>query len=130
MIHAKIGRQLGNYLQANSVIQNVQASFRSVPMGWLGKLGDISLESHARLFESLRPRMCEDWDMEPFKYDLLTKSAISECKEFRSWTNYYYCLGQKSGGLKMTVPMITVQHMPPEQDAEPTSNGGIEYRPA
>jgi len=126
-IHSKVGRQLGNYLRSHSSMQNAYASFRSVPIGWLGKLGDIAMEAHARLFESLRPRMCEDWDMEPFKYDLMTKSALCECREFRSWTNYYYSVGQKSGGPNTTVPVITVQHMPFEhEDAEPSfNNGGV-----
>ena len=116
MLHSKVGRQLGNYLQSNKELQNSQASFRSVPIGWLGKLGDIALESVSRLFESLRPKMCEDWDMDSFKYDILTRSALSECKEFRSWTNYYYAFGQKRGGPGMLVPLITIQHLQSEQD--------------
>ncbi|KAG2183058.1 hypothetical protein INT44_006039 [Umbelopsis vinacea] len=108
-LHTRVGRQLGYYLQNNSALQNVEASFRSVPIGWLGKVGDIALEAHRRLFDSLRPRMCDDWDMEPFKYDLLTKSAIAECKEFRSWSNYYYAIAQKSGDGNVTVPVIVVE---------------------
>ncbi|KAI8584324.1 hypothetical protein K450DRAFT_276679 [Umbelopsis ramanniana AG] len=118
-IHTRVGRQLGHCLQSNPALQNVEASFRSVPLGWLGKVGDIALEAHRRLFDSLRPRMCDDWDMEPFKYDLLTKSAITECKEFRSWSNYYYAIAQKSGDGNVTVPVIVVEPTVHQDEDEP-----------
>jgi hypothetical protein len=115
-LYSRVGRQLGIYLQSHEQIHNVHVSFRSIPLGWLGKIGDIALEGLARLFESLRPKMCEDWDMEPFKYDLLTRSALIECKEFKSWTNYYYCFGQKLANNTSTVTVTKDNHLPPEHN--------------
>ncbi|KAG2182283.1 hypothetical protein INT43_007210 [Umbelopsis isabellina] len=115
-LYSRVGPQLGTCLQTHEQIHNVHASFRSIPLGWLGKVGDIALEALARLFESLRPKMCEDWDMEPFKYDLLTRSALMECKEFRSWTNYYYCFGQKIANDDSAVTVIKDHHPPSEHN--------------
>lgn len=87
--------QLNRYLEKAGGVENVEFSHRSVPIGWLGKLGDLMLECMERLFDSMKPRLCEDWSMGLGKYDKIVQAASKECREFKSWTNIHYAYGRK-----------------------------------
>ncbi|ORY93253.1 S-adenosyl-L-methionine-dependent methyltransferase [Syncephalastrum racemosum] len=94
-INVKMASQLNRYLEKAGSLENVEFSHRSVPIGWLGKLGDLMLECMERLFDSMKPRLCEDWSMSLSKYDKIVQAASKECREFKSWTNVHYAYGRK-----------------------------------
>ncbi|KAI8390884.1 S-adenosyl-L-methionine-dependent methyltransferase [Radiomyces spectabilis] len=94
-IHFKLATQLETALMETGLVRVLEASHRSAPIGWLGKLGDVALESVQRLFDSMKPRLCEDWSMNPHKYDKIVQTAAQECREFKSWMNVYYVSCQK-----------------------------------
>lgn len=71
-------------------LKDVQASHRSTPVGWYGKTGDIALECLERLFDAVKPKVCEDWSMNTAKYDKVIHTASAECRDFRSWFNIHY----------------------------------------
>jgi hypothetical protein len=48
-----------------------------------------------RLFDAIKPKLCEDWSMSTAKYDKVVRTAASECRDFRSWLNIHYVFGQK-----------------------------------
>ncbi|KAI8141778.1 hypothetical protein BJV82DRAFT_517742, partial [Fennellomyces sp. T-0311] len=94
-IHLKLGPKLHEMLEANSGVVDVIHSHRSVPIGWLGKLGDLGLECLERMFDSLKPRLCDDWSMNLQKYEKVVQGASNECHEFKSWTNIHYAYCRK-----------------------------------
>ncbi|KAG0189419.1 hypothetical protein DFQ28_003402 [Apophysomyces sp. BC1034] len=91
----KIAPQLPRMLEATNKVTDVQKSHRSVPIGWLGKAGDVMLECTERMFDSMKPRLCEDWSMSLAKYDKVVQAASKECRDFKSWTNVHYVSGRK-----------------------------------
>ena len=76
-------------------IELIEDSHRSAPIGWYGKTGDIMLECLERLFDAIKPKICEDWSMSPAKYDKLVETASAECRDFRSWTNIHFTVARK-----------------------------------
>lgn len=92
----KIAPQLHDMLQETGLVTDVEYSHRSLPIGWLGKLGDVALDAMERLFDSMKPRLCEDWSMTREKYDKMVQTAIRECREFQSWTNVHYIYCRKA----------------------------------
>ncbi|ORX46794.1 hypothetical protein DM01DRAFT_1148218 [Hesseltinella vesiculosa] len=74
----------------------VDSSHRSSPVGWLGRAGDLMTEVFERLIDSVKPRICDDWNITPAKYDTWTRLLIPEAREFKSWVNFYnVCLTKK-----------------------------------
>lgn len=94
-IMMKIAPQLHDMLQETGLVTDIEYSHRSLPVGWLGKLGDVALDAMERLFDSMKPRLCEDWSMTKEKYDKMMQTATKECREFQSWTNIHYIYGRK-----------------------------------
>ncbi|KAI7872554.1 S-adenosyl-L-methionine-dependent methyltransferase [Spinellus fusiger] len=94
-INPRLGNQLSQLLMTTEKVKDLESSHRSLPIGWLGKLGDTALECYERLFDSVKPRLCEDWSMSTAKYDKLAKAASKECRDFKSWTNVFYVYCQK-----------------------------------
>ncbi|KAI9484891.1 hypothetical protein BDB00DRAFT_852731 [Zychaea mexicana] len=94
-IHLKFGPKLHEVLEAHSGVTDVTYSHRSIPIGWLGKLGDLGLECLERMFDSMKPRLCDDWSMNLQKYEKMAQAAAKECQEFRSWTNIHYAYCRK-----------------------------------
>ncbi|KAF7720661.1 hypothetical protein EC973_006666 [Apophysomyces ossiformis] len=94
-----IAPQLPRMLSATDKVTELQHSYRSIPIGWLGKAGDIMLECTERMFDSMKPRLCEDWSMGLAKYDKVVQAAAKECRDFKSWTNvhYVYCRKKLEG---------------------------------
>lgn len=99
-INLKIAGQLHNMLQELDTLENIEASHRSAPIGWYGRSGDIMLECLERLFDAVKPKICEDWSMTAPKYDKVVQTASAECKDFRSWLNIHYFYGQKKKPLQ------------------------------
>ncbi|OBZ83244.1 Demethylmenaquinone methyltransferase [Choanephora cucurbitarum] len=94
-INLKIASQLGSMLEEFKEIELIEDSHRSAPIGWYGKTGDIMLECLERLFDAIKPKICEDWSMSPAKYDKLVETASAECRDFRSWTNIHFTVARK-----------------------------------
>jgi SAM-dependent methyltransferase len=94
-INMKIASQLQSMIKKIGGLQNIEASHRSAPIGWYGRNGDIMLECMERLFDAIKPKLCEDWSMSTAKYDKVVRTAASECRDFRSWLNIHYVFGQK-----------------------------------
>lgn len=94
-IDSKIATQLGTMLESKDTVEHVETSHRSAPIGWYGKNGDLMLECVERLFDATKPKLCEDWSMEPARYDKVTRTASVECRDFRSWFNIHFAFAQK-----------------------------------
>jgi hypothetical protein len=94
-INLKIATQLQSLLEKTNQVEKIESSHRSAPIGWYGRSGDIMLECIERLFDSVRPKLCEDWSMSLQKYDKVVQAAASECRDFRSWINIHYVYAQK-----------------------------------
>ncbi|CDS10726.1 hypothetical protein LRAMOSA11212 [Lichtheimia ramosa] len=91
----KIGPKLHEALESHQDIDHIDYSHRSIPLAWLGKLGDIGWECMERLLDSLKPRLCDDWSMTHAKYDKVVQAAAKECHDFGTWTNIHYVIGRK-----------------------------------
>jgi hypothetical protein len=76
-------------------LEKIEASHRSAPIGWYGRNGDIMLECLERLFDAVKPKLCEDWSMSLAKYEKVVHTASAECRDFRSWLNIHFVYGQK-----------------------------------
>lgn len=87
--------QLVSLLESMEGLTEVHGSHRSTPVGWYGRTGDIALECLERLFEAVKPKVCEDWSMSPAKYDKVIATASAECRDFRSWSNIHYVTAVK-----------------------------------
>ncbi|KAI8989501.1 S-adenosyl-L-methionine-dependent methyltransferase [Pilobolus umbonatus] len=94
-INLKIATQLQSMLEELGGLESIEASHRSAPIGWYGRNGDLMLESVERLFDAIKPKLCEDWSMSSGKYDKIVQAASAECKDFRSWINIHYVYGRK-----------------------------------
>ncbi|KAK4520705.1 uncharacterized protein ATC70_006584 [Mucor velutinosus] len=95
-ITLKIATQLEGMLESIGGLDKIEASHRSAPIGWYGRNGDIMLEAVERLFDAIKPKLCEDWSMSSSKYDKMVQTASSECRDFRSWLNIHYIFGRKA----------------------------------
>ncbi|KAG1497984.1 hypothetical protein G6F46_006185 [Rhizopus delemar] len=85
-INLKIASQLSSMIKEIENVTHIESSHRSAPIGWYGKNGDIMLECLQRLFDSIKPKLCEDWSMNIAKYDKMVQSAAIECRDFKSWS--------------------------------------------
>ena len=94
-IQLKFGPKLHELLEASHGVTDVEYSHRSIPLGWLGKIGDLGLECMERIFEAMKPRMCDDWSISAEKYEKMAQAAAKECREFKSWTNIHYAYCRK-----------------------------------
>ncbi|CAO3679339.1 unnamed protein product [Rhizopus microsporus] len=94
-INLKIASQLESMIQSFDNVRHIESSHRSAPIGWYGRNGDIMLECIQRLFDSIKPKLCEDWSMNLAKYDKMVEAAAAECRDFKSWCNIHYTIAQK-----------------------------------
>ncbi|KAI9272849.1 hypothetical protein BDA99DRAFT_432821 [Phascolomyces articulosus] len=94
-IQLKFGPKLHELLEGKDGVTDLEYSHRSIPLGWLGKLGDLGLECMERMFDSMKPRLCDDWSMNQQKYEKMVEAAAKECHEFKSWTNIHYAFCRK-----------------------------------
>ncbi|KAG1444553.1 hypothetical protein G6F56_010252 [Rhizopus delemar] len=94
-INLKIASQLKSMIEALDNVTHIESSHRSVPIGWYGKNGDIMLECISRFFDSIKPKLCEDWSMNAAKYEKMVQTAAIECRDFKSWTNIHFTIAQK-----------------------------------
>ncbi|KAL0091076.1 S-adenosyl-L-methionine-dependent methyltransferase [Phycomyces blakesleeanus] len=120
-IHPKIAPQISQMVIDTGRVTDVVGSHRSIPIGWLGKLGDVALESMERLFDSMKPRLCEDWSMSSAKYDKVTQSASKEFRDFKSWSNFHYVSFRKMTDQERSetaTPSSTTTLTPDDTDVE------------
>ncbi|KAI7859506.1 hypothetical protein BDC45DRAFT_431957, partial [Circinella umbellata] len=94
-IQLKFGPKLHEVLEASHGVTDITYSHRSIPLGWLGKIGDLGLECVERIFGAMKPRMCDDWSISAEKYEKMAQAAAKECREFKSWTNIHYAYCRK-----------------------------------
>lgn len=92
----RIGEELEDLFINTNMVTISEATHRSAPIGWLGRVGDLMLDCVQRFSDSLKPRLCEDWSMPVDKYDDKFKYALAECQEFKSWTNFYCVVARKN----------------------------------
>ncbi|KAI9023091.1 hypothetical protein CLU79DRAFT_701612 [Phycomyces nitens] len=120
-IHPKIAPQISQMVIDTGRATEVVGSHRSIPIGWLGKLGDVALEATERLFDSMKPRLCEDWSMSSAKYDKVTQAAAKEFRDFKSWSNFHYVFFRKAADKDRSdeaPPSSTTTLTPDDSDVE------------
>ncbi|CAO3592008.1 unnamed protein product [Absidia cylindrospora] len=107
----RIGVELEELFAKSNQVTIYESTHRSAPIGWLGRVGDLMLDCLQRFSDSLKPRLCDDWSMPMAKYDANFKFVLSECQEFKSWTNFYCIVSRKNESF----PTI-------EEENEPNTN--------
>jgi hypothetical protein len=101
----KVGLELEELFAGTNLVTIHESIHRSAPIGWLGRVGDLTLDCLQRFSDALKPRLCEDWSISAAKYDAHFKSVLPECQEFKSWTNFYCVVSRKNDG--STLPVTT-----------------------
>ncbi|KAI8067730.1 S-adenosyl-L-methionine-dependent methyltransferase [Gongronella butleri] len=102
-LQSKVGVNLESMFEPHrEKVTIMESAHRSAPVGWLGRAGDLMAEVLARLIESVKPRLCEDWTIPPAKYDAWTNELVPEGREFKSWVNVYCISAKKNEPLQPT----------------------------
>ncbi|RUS25025.1 hypothetical protein BC938DRAFT_472734 [Jimgerdemannia flammicorona] len=92
-INPYIARKLDRFLVKAGVV-NVAKDWVSIPLNWGGRLGQLFYDDVREVLISFRPYLTKVTGLSNEEYDAKIKASLEECKEYKTYNNFYAAWGQ------------------------------------
>ncbi|RUP11968.1 hypothetical protein BC936DRAFT_139909 [Jimgerdemannia flammicorona] len=86
-------RKLDRFLVKAGVV-NVAKDWVSIPLNWGGRLGQLFYDDVREVLISFRPYLTKVTGLSNEEYDAKIKASLEECKEYKTYNNFYAAWGQ------------------------------------
>lgn len=93
-IDLSIIRHLGELL-TNAGFENAETDFVSCPMGWQGRLGDLSLKTTTLSFKALKSTVGSIMGVSDEEYERILEEIFDGFRRKKSWVDAPYALAWK-----------------------------------